>query len=80
MEDTINEFIEILQSILPDLPSKVRPYLEEVLSELEKPMDSERLMKVQDELEAISNMPNIDDYSRTEIFNIVTLIEGLYNS
>lgn len=80
MEDNIREFTEILSSILPDLPSKVRPYLEVVLSELEKPMNSERLMKIQDDLEAISNMSNIDDYSRTEIFNIVTLIEGMYNS
>ena len=80
MQDEINEMIFILEGLVEDMPLKARTQLQEVIDELKKPVDQEKLMKIQDELEAITNLSNIDYFSRNEIMNIVTSIESLYNS
>lgn len=80
MQDEINEMIFILEGLVEDMPLKVKIQLQEVIDELKKPVDQEKLMKIQDELEVITNLPNIDYFSRNEIMNIVTSIESIYNS
>lgn len=80
-EQHIENIVEILDSLLEDLPFKVKEELSLVIKVLKNnSLDNEKLMKIQDDLEMISNMGSIDSFSRNEIINIVTEIESIYNS
>lgn len=80
-EEQILGIVEILESLLEDLPFKPKEELHKVILTLKKnSLDSETLMKIQDDLEMISSMSSIDSFSRNEIINIVTEIESIYNS
>lgn len=80
-ENQILEIIDILESLLEDLPFKPKEELSKVISELKKtPLENETLMKIQDDLEMISSFSTVDSFSRNEIINIITSIESIYNS
>lgn len=82
MNAQIEEIVEVLEMILEDsLPFKVDTKLKEIVLDLKNEnLSSETLMKIQDDLEMISATSNLDDFSRNEIINVVTLIETIYNS
>lgn len=80
MQEEINDIIFVLEGLLEDMSLKARVQLQEVIEELKKPVDNEKLMKIQDELENFTSTANIDYFSRNEIMNIITSIESIYNS
>ncbi len=77
MELEIMEVVDILESLLEDTSAKVRVEIEAAISLLNSAKDAEDLLAVQDQLEIISNMSNVDSYTRNEIFNVSSLIESL---
>lgn len=83
MNSQIEEIVEVLEMILEDttIPFKVDNKLKEIVIDLKNEnLSSETLMKIQDDLEMMSAASNLDDFSRNEIINVVTLIEIIYNS
>jgi phosphopantothenate synthetase len=79
MEDeVIQEYIEILESLLEDMPYKPKEELKRIINEMKKSkIDSEFLLKIQDDLEAFSATSNIDSFTRNEIMNIISDMELL---
>lgn len=77
MEQEISEIIEILVSLLEDVPLKARQEIEIAINMLKKPLSQEGLIKVQEQLEIITNINNIDSYTRNEIYNAISIIESL---
>jgi uncharacterized protein (UPF0147 family) len=73
-------FAEEVESLLEDMPLKPRERLEALVKEMRNNPDVDRLIKIQDELEDISNMQNVDSYTRNEIMNVITSLEPLINS
>ena len=79
MNEKLSEIIETLEGLLEEnISSKPKQNLNEIILELKKPMDLEKLLKIQDELEYFSNTANIDSFVRNEIMNIIAEIETLY--
>lgn len=79
-DEKIIEIIEILESLLEDMPSKARLELNVAIKTLKNiNSDIENLLKAQDQLENIVNISNIDAYSRNEINNILAEIEEMCN-
>jgi uncharacterized protein (UPF0147 family) len=79
MEDELIEIIDILEFLIVDLPVKVRSEIEEVIENLNKSTDPEMLLKIRDDLESISNMSNVDSYSRNELMNAIASLESIVN-
>jgi len=80
-EETIKSIIESLSQIQLDVsvPKNVRLKMEKAISALE---NKDKNMKVKidaslQELESIDEDPNIPVYTRTQIWNIVSLLESL---
>ena len=83
MEEKILEIIETLDSLLEELPIKAKSHMEGVLKDLNTikgQLNVNLLMKIQDDLEFITNIQNVDNYSRNEIMNAIAEIESLYIS
>lgn len=81
MNPEVDQICEILEELLDELPLKAKEELEKVLDLLKKrPLDIEDLMRIQDDLEVISSIPNIDNFSRNEIINAISSLEMLSNS
>lgn len=79
-QDDLIEMVETLEMIVEDLPLRAKEKIDDILKQLKSTPDSETLFKIQDELEIVSNMSNIDSFSRTEIINVVAGIDSLINS
>ena len=80
MDEQIQEIVDTLDMLVEDLPFKPKQKLSEIISELESlndDFDTNELMKIQDDLEGVSNMGNLDSYSRNEIINVLSVIETL---
>ena len=78
MNEEIMEIAELLSDLLEDVPSKVRTEIEVAIKMLGvQEIDQEGLIKVQEQLELVSNMNNIDSYSRSEILNIISDLENM---
>lgn len=79
MDMDILEIIEILETLsFDEMPLKARQQIEYVILELKgKNIDTEKLLKVQDEIEHVINMGNIDSFTRNELMNIISIIETL---
>jgi len=72
------EIVEILEELLEDMPSKPREELVIAINLLKSDnLNVDILLKVQDQLEFISNISNVDTYSRNEISNVLTELEEL---
>ena len=72
MSYDLTEIIDILESLLEeDLSSKSKSSLLLILNELKEPIDLEKLLKIQDDLEYFSNTANVDSFVRNEIMNII---------
>jgi len=63
-----------------DLSAKIRINLSTILTQLNSNVDVEGMLKVQDDLENISNMNNLTDFCRNELINIISLIDTMINS
>lgn len=79
-DSEIGDLADILEMLLDDLPAKIRDELEVVIENLGSATGIEDLLKIQDELESISNMNNLDSFSRNEIMNVIASIELIVNS
>ncbi|MCA9496756.1 MAG: hypothetical protein KC589_07440 [Nanoarchaeota archaeon] len=79
MEDAILEIVDTLEMLLDDLPLKPKTLLSEIIAEIKamEDFDTSEFMKIQDDLEVVSNMPCLDSFSRNEIINVLSLIETL---
>lgn len=78
--EDLEEFIEQLEMLLDDMVSKPKEKTLEVIKNLKNSSDVESLIKIQDELESISNMSNIDSFTRNEMMNVIADLETLINN
>ena len=76
----VEEMIVNLEVLLDDLPLRAKEVLTKVILDLSGDLAVEVLMRIQDELEGICNLPNVDSFSRNEIMNVITMIESIVNS
>lgn len=80
MDEKISDIVEILESLLEGMAFKPKEELQKVIIKLKVDnLDSEDLIKVQDDLEIISSMSSLDSFSRNEIINLITEIETIFN-
>ena len=77
MNEEIGEIAELLSDLLEDVPMKVRTEIEIAIGMLKGELDQEGVIKVQDQLELVSNMTNVDSYTRNEILNIISDLENM---
>lgn len=78
--EQLEEILEVLESLdVDELPVKAKEVFLSVIGKLRKipHLDREELFKVQDDLELLSSMPNIDSYTRNEIMNVLSTLEGI---
>jgi hypothetical protein len=79
----LETIVNLLEEVSEDrtVPRNVRSVVEEAKTNLEdknKDMDV-RLNSVISNLDEITNDPNIPMYTRTQIWNIVSMLESLHN-
>lgn len=80
MNTEIEYFVETLESLVEDLNSKPKEELKKIISMMKKDfLSDEELIKIQEDLEQFTSIFKIDSFTRTEIMNIITEIEILYN-
>ncbi len=80
MDDEIIEIVDMLELLVEDLPLKVRDEVQKVIDNLKKSSEMEMILKIRDDLESISNMSNIDSYSRNELMNAIASLETIVNN
>ncbi len=81
IEKRIDDLVEMMQSIIDDrtVPKNIRKAVEEAIREL-KNTDNELSVRINgcvSILDEVTTDPNIPLYTRTELWNIVSLVEGL---
>jgi uncharacterized protein (UPF0147 family) len=80
MNDEIEYFTETLESLVDDLSSKPKEELKKIITLLKKEnLRDEDLIKIQEDLEQFTAVYKMDSFTRTEVMNIITEIEMLYN-
>lgn len=80
MDDEISYYVETLESLVDDLSSKPKEELKKIILRMKKEnLESEDLIKIQEDLEQFTSVYKIDSFTRTEVMNIITEIEMLYN-
>ena len=87
MIDDLLDIAEILEGLTEDCSLKVKTELKNAILVLntiieksekeQEEINTEELIKVQDQLEYISNMKNVDSFVRNEIFNVLSIMETL---
>lgn len=75
----LDEYVELFETLLDDFDSKPKQEGEKILKLLKSDLNTENLLKIQEDLETLTNF-NIDKYSRTVIMDLVTCIESIVNS
>lgn len=73
----ITDVIDVLYSLLEDSSLKVKVQLESIIKLLESDLDEETLIKIQDKLEILCDISSIDSYTRSEIYNVLSVIDSL---
>lgn len=77
----INEVLELLKDLSEDrrVPRNVRAAVDKAIEHLNNKEDDEtvRLSSAISILDEVCNDPNIHSYTRTQVWNIVSLLEGL---
>ena len=78
----IEEISEIITMLIDeeDLSSKIETALKAISVQITPKLSVEGLLKVQDELEHVSNMNNLNEFCRTELMNLVAQIDSIVNS
>lgn len=81
-QDQIEELSEIITMLIEeeDLSSKIETALKAISEQVSPEISVEGLLKVQDELEHVSNMNNLNEFCRTELMNLVAQIDLIVNS
>ena len=78
MSQIIEEVIEVLESLVEDLPSKPRTKLEKIIGDLKKLDETpakDELLSIEEELEEFTDMANVDSFTRIEVSNVISLLE-----
>lgn len=78
--DDVNKIIVELKEILGDasVPKNIKENIEKVIKTLSEEGDlSIKISKVLSELDEVSNDTNIQPYTRTQIWNIVSMLEKI---
>ena len=81
MTEELNDILEALEDIKSDstVPKNIKLKMEEIITTLNR-NDLEmslKVDKVQQELEDISSDSNIQPFTRTQLWNVVSLLETL---
>ncbi len=80
MEDKISQAIELLNEVIEDttVPKNIRQICQEAQKKLEedKPIEI-KIDAATQILDDISKDPNIEMFTRTQIWNVVSLLESL---
>lgn len=80
MNEEVIDYIDILESLVDDLNSKPREELKKIILRLKKDsLQSEDIIKIQEDLEQFTSVFKVDSFTRTEVMNIITDLEMLYN-
>jgi uncharacterized protein (UPF0147 family) len=81
-QSQIEEISEIITMMIEeeDLSSKIETALKAISIQITPELSVEGLLKVQDELEHVSNMNNLNEFCRTELMNLVAQIDSIVNS
>ncbi len=79
-EESIKEVINVLHELQEDLtvPRNIKNKIQTTIDSLKEDKEhSIRINKALHELDEISDDTNIDQYARTQIWNVVTILENL---
>jgi len=79
-EESINEVISLLKDLLEDaaIPKNVKVKIQEVIDSLEEKSElSIKINKSLNYLDEIGNDANLQPYTRTQIWNIVSILEHI---
>jgi uncharacterized protein (UPF0147 family) len=81
-ESQIEEISGIISMLIEeeDLSFKLETALKAVSVQVTLNISVEGLLKVQDELEHVSNMNNLNEFCRTELMNLVAQIDSIVYS
>ncbi|MBW2966351.1 UPF0147 family protein [Candidatus Woesearchaeota archaeon] len=77
-DDKVEEIIEILNELEEDItvPRNVKDKIKIVMNVLKEEVDLKiRINKVLHELDEIADDPNLQPYTRTQIWNVVSMLE-----
>lgn len=80
IEDRIQEIIDVLQELLEDssVPKNVKNKLQSTVEVLREDAEASiRVNKALNELDEVADDTNLQSYTRTQIWNIVSLLEKL---
>lgn len=80
MNENLEYIAETLEDLSHDLPSKPKTKITELITSFQKmseELETNDILKIQDEIEFISNMANVDSLTRIELSNIISDLEGL---
>lgn len=80
MAEDIQEIIDVMQEMIDDetVPKSVREKLTNCISILNKGEENNLMItKVLDELEDVTENANLESYTRTQIWDLVRLLEGI---
>ncbi|MBD3259356.1 hypothetical protein GF371_01870 [Candidatus Woesearchaeota archaeon] len=79
MNEQLLEVVEVLQEVLNDdtVPKNVKARIENAISELQRNDDRNiAIHKALNELDELADNTNIEPYTRSQIWNIVSLLES----
>ena len=77
-EETITEIIEVLSELLDDVtvPRNIKTKVQSLIDALKGDVDvTLKVSKVLHELESIGDDINLQPYTRTQLFNIISMLE-----
>ena len=78
-QNIIEEILEILTSLIEDIPSKARIQLKIIIENLnDDSLNLEKLLIIRDDLDLFSGNSGIDSYTRNQIYNVLSLFETLF--
>lgn len=80
VESEIEAIIESMKEFIDDasVPKNIKIKITDIIEELESDQDlSLKINKALQELEEISNDSNLQSFSRTQIWNLISLLESV---
>jgi hypothetical protein len=78
--EQLNEIIELLESLESDssVPKNVKDRVKTTISVLKENSDIKiRVNKALHELDEVADDPNLESYTRTQVWNVVSLLEKI---
>ncbi|MBN1385536.1 UPF0147 family protein [Candidatus Woesearchaeota archaeon] len=82
MEEEISGIVEVIHELLEDntVPKNVKSKLETIIDILKEDLElSIRINKALTEIEEVADDTNLQSYTRTQIWNLVSMLEMLGN-